>query len=251
MRRKTLLAAWYSAPLLPMAVYGIRLGGGVLNAYFLSVALGLAAYTWFCGLLVLNSRPAYALKALGEEGLTALMARTPLLILCVALVHRVLKAGLFSRLSTEALPGGFLASTFQTLRRGMALGASTRQSALGGIILVLLLVFVGLGYLFLKKTAGPGSRLGKLRGLVFTAQGWTAWGSLVLYLGTGAISILALWHILSASSTSFSSNPVGASLLLAELGYGLFSWLGARIREGWKAPSPSLVKGRLGARIQR
>lgn len=247
MRRKTLLAAWFSAPILPIAVYGIRLGG-VLNAYFLSVALGLAAYTWFCGLLVLNSRPAYALKALGEEGLTTLMAKAPILILCVSLVHRVLKVGLFSRLSTEALPGGFLASTFQTIRRGLTLGATTRQGALGVILLVLLSVFVGLGYLFLKRTAGSASRVGKLRGLVFASQGWTAWGSLVLYLGTGAISILALWHILSASSTSFSSNPVGASLLLAELGYGLFSWLGARIREGWKAPSPRLVKGRLGPR---
>lgn len=247
MRRKTLLVAWFSAPLLPIAVYGIRLGA-ILNAYFLSVALGLAAYTWFCGLLVLNSRPAYALKALGEEGLTSLMARTPVLILCLALAHRVLKAGLFSRLSTEALPGGFLASTFQTLRRGLAFGATTRQGLLGGILLALLLVFVGLGYLFLKKKASPSSKVGRLRGLIFAVRGWTAWGSLVLYLGTGAISILALWHILSASSTSFSSNPAGAALLLAELGYGLFSWLGARIREGWKAPAPSLVKGRLGPR---
>lgn len=245
MRRKTLLAIWYSAPLLPIAAYGIRLGA-VFNTYFLSVALGLAAYTYFCGLLVINSRPGYALRALGEDGLTGLMARTPFLILVLSLIHGILKTGLFARPWIESMPRGLVASILQTLKRGLSLGGLKAENILGGILVALFLLFSFLGFIYLKKKPRPVGYVARVRAWIFTPQGWTAWGSLILYLGTAAISLFALWHILGASSTSFSANPIGAAILIAELGYGLFSWLGARIREGWKAPSPSLVREKFG-----
>lgn len=247
MGKKTVLAVWFAAPLLAIAAYGIRLGA-VLNPYFLSVALGLAAYTWFCGLLVLNSKPGYILRALGEEGLTVLMARTPLLILILSIFHGILKTGLLIRPSAEALPAGFLASMGQTLKRGLVLGMPTKENVLGAILVVLFSFFAAIGLVYLRKKAGPATPLGRMRAGLFTAQGWTSWGSLFLYLGTFSASVLTLWHILSASSTSISANPLGAIILLVELGFGLFSWLGAKIREGWKAPKPSSAKGRLGPR---
>lgn len=247
MRRKSFILAWYSLPLLPISVYGIRLSG-IGNAYFLSVALGLAAYTWFCGLLVLNSKPAYALEVLGEEGLFSLMARTPLLILCLSVVHSILKVGLLGRPWMEALPGGFLASLLQIFRRGLVQGEGGMETSAGSVLIALLLVFTALGLLFLYKKARTGSGLGRLRAFLFTSQGWTAWGSLILYVGTLSVCILSLWHILGASSTSFSAHPIGAILLLGELAYGLLAWIGARIREGWKAPKPTRLKGRPGSR---
>ena len=247
MRRKTFLAVWFSAPLLPIAVYGLRLGS-VVNGYFLSVALGLAAYTWFCGLLVLNSKPAYALKALGPEGLATLMAKTPILILGLSVLHRILKIGLFAYSGPESLPRSFLASLGVTLKRGMIFGVATTENVLGFLLLLLFLVFSFLGLLYLQKKPGPGSLWGRLRDRIFSAGEWTAWGNLVLYIGTTGIAILALVHILSASSTSFAANPAGAILLLGELAYGLFSWLGARIREGWKAPLPGPLRGKAGPR---
>jgi hypothetical protein len=123
------------------------------------------------------------------------------------------------------------------------------ETSAGSVLIALLLVFTAFGLLFLYRKARPGSGLGRLRAFLFASRGWTAWGSLIFYVGTLSVCLLSVSHILGASSTSFSAHPIGAILLLGELAYGLLSWLGARIREGWKAPRPARLKGWPGSTV--
>ncbi len=214
MRRTWIYAAVFASPLVAAIIYVLRLGG-FWNAYFFSVILGLAAFTWGCNQFVLACRPRALLKALGKKRLRRLHTSMPLAILVAAACHGLLKVGALVGSGDGERSGGVLSSLYYSLRWGQGFRRSNPQAMLGQAGWWMVLAGVLLTLLFVAP--GPWMKISpirRLRSLLFEKTGTGYRGFRKVHLFWAASISLLLLHILMASSTTFPSNPVGASWLL-------------------------------------
>jgi len=236
MRRRLFYALFFASPALAIAIYAIRLRS-FANVYFLSVALGLAAYTYLCNQFILAARPRFLAEGGGAKRLQILHVSMPCLILVLAALHRVLKLGL--RLQSvsdgQPMPSGFLASLLDALKHGLGFKEGTVMVNLGAAAWWLLLVFSVLAAILFSKTFFLRfSVVRKIRELAVSH----GLGEEKARRGHATIALAALAslvHMLLASSSALSSNGVGAGWLLAYLvGCAAFYAI-TTLRHLWKA----------------
>jgi hypothetical protein len=218
MRRRLFYVLFFASPAIAIAIYAIRLRS-FANVYFLSVALGLAAYTYLCNQFILAARPRFLAEGVGAKRLQILHVSMPSLVLVLAALHRVLKLGLGLQLSPDGqpMPSGFLASLVDALKHGLGFKDGTAMADFGSAAWWLLLAFSVLAAILFSKTFFLRfAAVRKIRELAVSR----GLGEEKLRRGHATISLAAmasLVHVLLSSSSALSSNVVGAVWLLAYL----------------------------------
>ena len=195
MSKKAFVVLYVLSPLIPVCLYLASIGW-TISGYGVSVALGVCAFVLVCNQLILASRPAPIMKALGQKDLRALHSAIPAAVIILAVSHRLLKAS-----------AGFDISGFQA-----SLGAA-------GLIII-----IALSLLAFMLIAAIGGKLGEsvkvLRARLAKNPGINYKLSRAFHAATAFAVPLLCIHFFLASSADFSRNLVG-SLWLAI--YALFS----------------------------
>ena len=218
MHRRAFYALFFASPAVAIAIYAIRLRS-FANVYFLSVALGLAAYTYLCNQFILAARPRFLVEGVGAKRLQILHVSMPCLILVLAALHRVLKLGLGLQQVPDGqpMPSGFLASFVDALDHGLGFREGTMMANLGSAAWWLLLAFSVLAAILFSKTFFL--RLAVVRKVRELAVSHGL-GEEKARRGHATIALAALAslvHMLLSSSSALSSNGAGAIWLLAYL----------------------------------
>lgn len=224
MRRRLFYILFFASPAIAIAIYAIRLRS-FANVYFLSVALGLAAYTYLCNQFILAARPRFLVEGVGPKRLQILHVSMPCLILVLAALHRILKLGLGLQLASDGqpMPSGFLASLVDALKHGLGFKEGSVMADLGAAAWWLLLAFSVLAAILFSKTFFLRFSLVRKVREFAVSRGL---GEEKARRGHATIALAALAslaHMLLSSSSALSSNGAGAAWLLAYLvGCGAF-----------------------------
>lgn len=230
MKRARFLIVYFALTLVPIAIYAARLGLGP-DAYGVSVALGLFAYTVFCGQFILASRPRWAIEALGQKGLFSFHGTMAFVAIVAAALHRSLKVGLLEAAPTAAAaPAGFLKSLAFALKNGLGFNPDSLQASLGGIgwwSFAGILLFT---VLFMANTFWMRFRpLKALREWVYKKTGLGYPLARLLHNLTVLAASVILVHALLASSSQVSDNPLGAIWLIGAFALSLAAYLRYRL----------------------
>jgi predicted ferric reductase len=167
--------------------------------------LGIYAYVLLCDQLVLASRPAFALGALGSKGLAALHGSAPIAVIALAVAHRAIKSSL-----------GFDLGSVQAITGAAALTAVIIASLAAAALL-----------------AKPAGRYAA------SVQAWRARVAARIgvnykvaraFHGLAAVALAALFvHVLLTSSSGLSANPWGTAWLAAWTALSFFSYARYRL----------------------
>ncbi len=180
-----LYALTLAAPLVP---YLAAAGLGP-DSYTVSVVLGISTIVLVLNQFILAARPAFAVKALGAQGLLALHRTVPAVIIVLAGAHLSLKlAGGFSPSSLRAALGfaAFL---------GLTLLAAFAALIMTNSVLARVPFLAAFKKAFLRRT---GITYKKAR---------------TIHNAYVPVAVLILVHALLASSSDLSANPAGAAWL--------------------------------------
>lgn len=218
MRRRLFYVLFFASPAIAIAIYAIRLRS-FANVYFLSVALGLAAYTYLCNQFILAARPRFLAEGVGAKRLQILHVSMPCLILVLAGLHRALKLGLGLQQVPDGqpMPSGFLAAFVDAMDRGLGFKEGTMMDNLGTAAWWLLLVFSVLAAILFSKTFFLRFAIVRKVRELAVSHGL---GEEKARRGHATIALAALAslvHMLLSSSSALSSNGLGAVWLLAYL----------------------------------
>jgi len=211
MKRTIFFIAYFLTPAIPVALYMRSLGGGS-GVYPGSVALGITAFILICNQYILASRPAFIVKALGLKGLLAFHGIMPIVLIGMAGMHSQLKKA-----------AGFPDDTL--------------QATIGAATLVVFIAAAVLAVLFLANINLPIAL--KLREFRKWAQERLGLGyklTRALHNVTVVAGLAIMVHVLLASSSDFTANPVGAGWMTAWLALSLGLYARYRLN-GRKAPA--------------
>lgn len=204
---------FFASPLVAIAIFALRLDS-FANVYFLSVALGLVAYTYLCNELLLVYPPRWLNEAFGADRLKRTQAGLAIAILALAAFHGALKTGLLFAASSGDRPGAFFPALFYALGNGLGFTGKSSHALLGKAALGGLVLLGILGALRASKSSLTRLKImASIRMKIGERLRPSAAAERVLRVALGLIGILVLAHLASASSTAWSSNPVGASFL--------------------------------------
>lgn len=196
--------AYFLSPIVPIAFFFATLGWPI-NLYGLSVSLGIAAFVFLCGQFVLASRPAWAIEAIGMKNLTRFHSTMPIVIVGIAVAHRISKQ--IAGLDTESTQANF-----------------------GAAVLVLLSAVIVFTVLLMAATFWQKLEfLKKFKAWVYGRTGLDYKKARVLHNLTLLIAPLLLIHVLLASSSDFAANPVGFFVMIAWMLVSLACYLRYRI----------------------
>lgn len=216
MHRRFFYAGFFASPAVAIAIYAIRLHS-FADVYFLSVALGLAAYTYLCNQFILAARPGFFLHSIGAKKLQVLHVSMPVLVLVLAALHRLLKLGLDAGQGGQPIPAAFPAAFIAALGHGLGFRTGTTVAGFGRAAWWLLLVLAILSSLLFAKTFFLRfAPVRKLRNAAI-AHGF---GEEKLRRGHAVMALAGLAllvHVLMSSSSAFSSNLAGVVWLLGYL----------------------------------
>jgi hypothetical protein len=250
MRPRTFYLAFFASPVIPVAIYAIRFNT-LANVYFLSIALGLAAFTYLCNQLILASNPDFAVKAVGEKKLESLHISMPVIILILAAVHRILKLGSFSFAATGSMPSGFLASFFHAIQFGLGFSGETSQAALGAAGWWLILVFALVTATMVARSGLARFRAVRRLRAAAEARGFGQARARMAHLLGVVVAVLLVAHVLTASSSGFQTNVAGAAWLLAYPAGCIAFYAFEKLRSGSHAgPAASALGRRLRDRLK-
>ncbi|PKL07102.1 MAG: hypothetical protein CVV53_01035 [Spirochaetae bacterium HGW-Spirochaetae-9] len=200
--------AYFLSPIVPIAFYFATLGWPI-NLYGLSVSLGIAAFMFLCGQFMLASRPAWAIKALGLKNLTHFHSTMPIVIVGIAVAHRISK-------------------------QIVGLDTESTQADFGAAVLLLLSAVIVFTVLLMATTFWQKLEfLKKFKAWVYEKTGLDYKKSRVLHNLTLLIAPLLLIHVLLASSSDFAANPIGFFVMIA----WMLIWLGMYLRYRMKGRS--------------
>lgn len=199
------IVLWFLFPALPASLY-VQTAGSGLDAYTVSVALGVFAFTLVMGQFLLASRPAWATRALGTKGLLSLHATVPVVIVASAIAH-------------------------ETLKEAAGFSDETAQATLGGIALVTFAAVTVLTVLLMANTFWMKLPVvKKLKEWTYAKTGLTYKLVRALHNVTVLAGAIIIVHMLLASSSSFAANPAGAGILVAWAALSLGSYAVYRVR---------------------
>ena len=211
MTKAAFYGAYFLSPLVPIMIYIATLSVPI-DLYGLSVMLGITAFVFLCSQFILASRPAWAIKALGQKELTRFHSTMPALIVALAVVHKTIKE--LAGFDTESLQADFGAASLA--------------------IFVVVIIFAAL---FMATTFWMKmDLLKKFKALVYERTGLDYKRARFLHNLTVGAALLLLIHVLFASTSRFSENPLGAFVMMgwmiASLGFY------ARYRVNGRATAP-------------
>ncbi|OHD22372.1 MAG: hypothetical protein A2Y38_22095 [Spirochaetes bacterium GWB1_59_5] len=211
MKRAAFFLAYFLTPAIPAFFY-INAAKSGFGVYSSSVLLGITAFILLCNQFILAARPGWVVSALGLKSLLAFHGTMPLVILVMAGMHRGLKAS-----------AGFPLDSAQAI-----------IGSLSFLVFVLAAIFA---ILFLANISLPVAA--GLRALRKWAQ--DHWGfSYKLARSFHNITVVAgvaiMVHVLLASSSDFTANPVGVLWMIAWLLMSLGLYARYRLR-GRKVPA--------------
>jgi predicted ferric reductase len=202
--------ALYVASLLVPACFYLGSKGWNLSGSGVSAVLGVCAFVLVCNQLILASRPPSIVAALGQKGLRSLHSLVPVIIIVLAVAHRLIKASI-----------GFDVESF--------------QADLGATGLFLIIALSLLAFLLIAAIGGKvGESLKALRSGLSKKPGISYKGSRAVHAALALTVPLLCLHFFLASSADFSRNPIGALWLAV---YALFSlYLFVKYRISGRAP---------------
>lgn len=211
MKRMAFFIAYFLTPSIPVFFYMNATKSG-FGLYSFSVLLGIAAFILLCNQFILASRPGFAVAALGLKSLLAFHGTMPFVILSMAGIHRGLKASV-----------GFTLDSV--------------QAVIGSVSFLVFVLTALFAVAFLANFNGPAAL--KLRGFRKWAQERLGLGyklTRAFHNVTVVAGMAIMVHVLLASSSDFSANPVGAGWMVAWLALSLGSYARYRLN-GRKAPA--------------
>ena len=195
MNKKTFATLYVLSFLIPACFY-LASKGWNLSGSGISAVLGVCTFVMVCNQLILASRPAWIVTALGQKNLRSVHSSMPAAIIVFAVAHRLLKAAV-----------GFDIESF--------------QADLGVAGLILMVTLSTLAFLLIAAIGGKlGDRLKAFRAGLAKTPGISYKASRAFHAATAAAVPLLCVHFFLASSADFSRNPVGALWLAV---YALFS----------------------------
>jgi len=192
MKRAAFFIAYFLTPVVPAFFYINATSSGV-DAYSVSVALGVVAFILLCNQFILASRPGWVVAALGLKSLLAFHGAMPLVILALAGAHRMLKASIgFPLDSAQAIIG-----------------------TVSFIVFVLAAIFA---ILFLATINLPAAlKLREFRKWAQDHLGLSYKLTRAFHNITVLAGITIAVHVLLASSSDLAANPAGAVWMVAWL----------------------------------
>lgn len=196
---------YFLSPLAPIVIYIVTLGSPI-DLYALSVILGITAFTFLCNQFILAARPAWATKALGLKQLIHFHSSMPAAIVVLAVAHESVKK--LAGLDTESLQAKF------------------GEASLALFVAVIIFTVLFMATTFWMKIGA----LKKLKTWVYARTGLDYKKSRALHNVTVVAAPLLLVHVLLASSSAFSRNPVGILVLAGWMVFSLVTYARYRIR---------------------
>ncbi len=199
MKRSIFHLGFFLSPLIPVILY-LYSAGALFDSYSLSIVFGVYAFVLVCNQFYLASQPAWMMSLLGAKSVRALHGSSPLLILLLALIHAILK-----------LANGFTLSTPQAL--------------IGLVAFILFFVGVLSALLFFANTLlTKRKRFAQLRTSTYEKTGLTHQKARAMHNLMVVAGLVVLFHVLSASTSSFTYNPWGIGILVAWMLFSLVSY---------------------------
>lgn len=205
MKKIFFFLAYLCTPLVPIVMY-LNGAGFSFDSYTFSVILGILSYIFICNQFLLAARPSLAVKALGTKALMSFHGTMPIIILLLAVFHRILK-GL----------NGFSLETLQANFGAVAL------IIFAGVILFTVLLMANT---FVLKS----NVIKKFRAFIYKKTGLTYKGSRLLHNATVLGGLLLLLHVYLASSFDFTVNPVGLIYMFVWMLFSLGLYFSYRLK---------------------
>ena len=186
MSKRTFTFLYILSPIIPICIYLSSIGWNGEPIRILSKIFGICAFALFCNQLILASRPAFIVKALGQKHITMLHSVMPAVIIVAAIVHRFLKAA-----------AGY--------------DVESTQADLGAAGLALMVLLSLLAFLLIANLSGKlGDSLRTFRARLTKRWNISYKGTRAVHAFTALAAPVLCVHMLLASSSDFSRNPVGA-----------------------------------------
>lgn len=204
MKQRLTYLGFFLTPFIPVIFYLVGAQAGY-DGYALSIVFGVYAFVLVCNQFYLASQPAFLLKLLSAKQVRTLHGTVPLLLLALGGSHAILK-----------LTFGFTLSTSQAL-----LGLSAFVLFFVGILSALLLFA---NTLLTKRPA-----FANFKNSVYGKSGMTHQKARLMHNLMVPTGILVMVHVLLASTSDFSYNPWGMSILVIWMVYSLLSYLNYRL----------------------
>lgn len=204
MKKLWLYLLLFLTPLIPIAFYLLAAGPG-LDSYSVSIILGVYTFVLVSNQFYFASMPNWLTKTLGTKTVRSLHGSYPILILALALLHAILK-----------LSNGFILTDGQAL-----LGVVAFFLFLIGTISALLL--------FAQTLLTRFAWFSTFRTRIYTITKLTYKKVRAMHNLMVVAGILALMHIMIASTSALAYNPWGASILVVWMLYSLLSYLNYRL----------------------
>ena len=221
MKRAALFVLWILAPALPIAVYfssvaipnhpELRLWSEPLGDVAVSTALGLAAFTWLAGQMLLASRPKALVAAVGLRPLLGFHGAMGIVAWVTAFIHRiVVQRTITSDHTVQARLG-----TLGWLALGLLIAVAVALMANGPLMRV-------------KALASARAGINRVFGLSYPRLR-------ALHRLNLALTLLVLAHALLAPRSALATNPLGAALNLAWALFCVGAWLRSKALAKTKA----------------
>ncbi|MDC7229827.1 MAG: hypothetical protein PQJ48_05925 [Sphaerochaetaceae bacterium] len=204
MKRSLFHLGFFLSPLIPVILYLYSVGA-LVDSYSVSIIFGVYAFVLVCNQFYLASQPAWMVSLLGAKSVRSLHGSSPLLIILLALIHALLK-----------LANGFTLSTSQAL--------------IGLVALILFFVGTIAALLFFANTLlTKQKKFAQLRTSTFKKTGLTHQKARALHNLMVVAGLVVLFHVLRASTSSFTYNPWGIGILVAWMAFSLVSYANYRL----------------------
>ncbi len=204
MKQRLTYLGFFLTPFIPVIFYLIS-AQAVLDAYALSIVFGVYAFVLVCNQFYLASQPAFLLKLLSAKQVRALHSTAPLLLLAMGGAHALLK-----------------------LSVGFTLSSS--QAVIGLLAFVLFFVGILSALVFFANTLlTKRLAFASLRTSMMAKSGITHQKARTMHNLMVPTAIIVLAHVLLASTSDFTYNPWGMSMLVTWMIYSLLSYLNYRL----------------------
>lgn len=204
MKQSTFHLGFFLAPLVPVVFY-LSANQAMYDSYSASILFGVYAFVLVCNQFYLASQPSWLVSLLGVKTIRALHGASPLLILLLSLIHATLK-----------LSNGF------TL--------TTNQALLGLVAFIFFFVGTVAALLFFANTLlTKRTKFSEFRTKAFAKTGLTYKKARAMHNLMVVAGLLVLFHVMMASTSSFSYNPWGMAILVTWMVYSLLSYATYRL----------------------
>ena len=205
MKKIFFFIGYFLLPLVPAVLYLTSIGSP-FNSYVLSVIFGIYAFIMICNQFFLASKPSFAVKALGMKGLVSFHSTMPVVIIVVALAHKLLKES-----------NGYSEESFQA-------GFGSVAWWIFAVVIVFTVLFMANTF-WLKLDV-----LKKLKTFVYEKTGLNYKTTRVLHNVTVIAGVIILIHVFLASSSSYTVNFAGIMVMACWMIFSLVLYLVYRLK---------------------